>query len=65
MNSSPAKSHQHQHRRQTSNTTSIILNQNYMQNSFQSLENFMNVTKCMQDEIMVPSKLKDKPLGNF
>jgi hypothetical protein len=31
--------------------------------SFARLENFMIVSKHMQDEIMVPSKLKDKKFG--
>ncbi len=33
------------------------------QNNFSSLDNFMNSTKLMEDEIMVPSKLKDKNLS--
>jgi hypothetical protein len=33
--------------------------------SFSSLENFMAVSKHMHDEIMVPSKLKDKTFGKI
>lgn len=47
------------HRRQSSNG-SFSLDQTHFQASFSSLDNFMFVSKLMQDEIMVPSKLKDK-----
>ena len=52
------------HKRQSS-TGSFNVDQNQFGTSFTSLENFMNVTKHMQDEIMVPSKLKDQLLGLF
>jgi hypothetical protein len=45
--------------KQTSNDT------NHLEESFYSLDYFMNVTKQMEDEIMVPSKLKDKLFGNY
>ncbi|CAF0722905.1 unnamed protein product [Brachionus calyciflorus] len=47
------------HKRQSS-TGSFILDQSAFQTSFSNLENFMILTKLMQDEIMVPCKLKDK-----
>ena len=50
------------HRRQSSNG-SFSLDQTHFQASFSSLDNFMFVSKLMQDEIMVPSKLKDKHFG--
>jgi len=45
--------------KQTNNDT------NHLEESFYSLDYFMNVTKQMEDEIMVPSKLKDKLFGNY
>ena len=50
------------HKRQSSNG-SFSLDQTHFQASFSSLDNFMFVSKLMQDEIMVPSKLKDKQFG--
>lgn len=55
------------HKRQGSTGSFNKNNDNkYLEESFYSLEYFMNVTKRMEDEIMVPSKLKDKLFGkNF
>ena len=50
------------HKRQNS-SGSFSIDSSHLQTSFSSLENFMYATKLMQDEIMVPSKLKDKLLG--
>ena len=50
------------HRRQSS-SGSFSLDQAHFQANFSSLDNFMFVSKLMQDEIMVPSKLKDKQFG--
>jgi hypothetical protein len=52
------------HKRQSSNG-SFSLDQTHIQASFSSLDNFMFASKLMQDEIMVPSKLKDKHFGKF
>ena len=54
------------HKRQGS-TGSFTKNndQNHLEESFYNLEYFMNVSKQMEDEIMVPSKLKDKLFGIF
>lgn len=46
------------HKRQGS-SGSFIIEQNHLHASFANLERFMNVAKLMQEEIMVPSKLKD------
>lgn len=52
------------HKRQGSTGSFNKNNDNkYLEESFYSLEYFMNVTKRMEDEIMVPSKLKDKLFG--
>ncbi len=52
------------HKRQSSSGS---FNQNdintHLEMSFSRLENFMIMSKLMQDEIMVPSKLKDKLFG--
>jgi hypothetical protein len=47
------------HKRQGSNGYNKH-DQSPMDTSFASLDNFMTITKHMEDEIMVPSKLKDK-----
>lgn len=53
------------HKRQSS-TGSFSIDQNAFQTSFSNLENFMILTKLMQDEIMVPCKLKEKTFSkNF
>ena len=52
------------HKRQSS-SGSFNQDQMHLQTSFSSLENFMFVSKLMQDEIMVPSKLKDKVFGKI
>lgn len=51
------------HKRQNS-TGSFSIDQNAFQTSFSKLENFMILTKLMQDEIMVPCKLKEKKFSN-
>ncbi|RNA20653.1 hypothetical protein BpHYR1_006251 [Brachionus plicatilis] len=52
------------HKRQSS-TGSFNIDQNAFQTSFSNLENFMILTKLMQDEIMVPCKLKDKTFSSL
>ena len=55
-------SHSH-HQRQSS--TGSSLSTDPLQASFSSLDNFLNSTKLMEDEIMVPSKLKEKIIGTY
>jgi hypothetical protein len=50
------------HKRQVSNGSINLNDSNPLQTSFSSLDNFMNITKLMEDEVMVPLKLKDKQL---
>jgi hypothetical protein len=54
------------HRRQSSNGSYTSMN-NYgeqpYQNYISNLDNFMSITKLMEDEVMVPSKLRDKNPG--
>lgn len=47
------------HKRQNSSGSFNGIEQNHLHTSFANLERFMSVAKLMQDEIMVPSKLKD------
>ena len=47
------------HKRQNSSGSFNGIEQNHLHTSFSNLERFMNMAKLMQDEIMVPSKLKD------
>ena len=50
------------HKRQGSSSSfSVDLNGQNVRLS--SLENFMFITKLMQDDILVPTKLKDKKFG--
>jgi len=51
------------HRRQGSTGSFSLDITSHFQTSFSSLQNFMILSKLMQDEIMVPSKLKDKSFG--
>lgn len=53
------------HKRQSSNGSfkGVSITEPLLQTSFSSLDNFMNATKHMEDEIMVPSKLKEKKLS--
>ena len=55
--------HHHHHKRQSSNGSFTTLSTDPLQASFSSLDNFLNSTKLMEDEIMVPSKLKEKTIG--
>ncbi len=52
------------HKRQGSSGSFNGHEQNHLSQSFASLEKFMLVTKLMQEEIMVPSKLKDNAFKN-
>jgi hypothetical protein len=52
------------HKRQVSNGSIHLNDSNPLQTSFSGLDNFMYVTKRMEDEVMVPLKLKDKLLLN-
>lgn len=54
------KMNMNSHKRQGSSGS---FNTEHYSTSFSSLENFMIVSKLMQDEIMVPSKLMDKVFG--
>ena len=58
-----------QHRRQNSSGnfgSGLSVDQNGpLETSFFSLESFMLTSKLMEDEIMVPTKLKDKMFGMF
>ncbi len=51
------------HRRESSTGSFSSMNFCDYQNYFCSLDNFMNITKSMEDEVMVPSKLRDKNPG--
>ena len=53
------------HKRQSSSGSFSNNDMNHLETSFSRLENFMIISKLMQDEIMVPSKLKDKTFGLF
>lgn len=56
--------HRQRHRRQGS-SSSFSIDPGSYHVSFSSLENFMQVSRHMQDEIMLPSILRDKHFGNF
>lgn len=62
LSSSSASTQSSSHKRQISNGSIHLNDSNPLQTSFSSLENFMNTTKLMEDEVMVPLKLKDKQL---
>ncbi len=47
------------HKRQSSTGSFGVVDQNHIHASFANLDRFMYSAKLMQDEIMVPSKLKD------
>jgi hypothetical protein len=51
------------HKRQSSTGSFTTLSNDPLQASFSSLDNFLNATKLMEDEVMVPSKLKEKTLS--
>ena len=51
------------HKRQSSNGSFTTLSNDPLQAGFSSLDNFLNSTKLMEDEIMVPSKLKEKTIS--
>jgi hypothetical protein len=53
------------HKRQSSSGSFSNNDINHLETSFSRLENFMIISRLMQDEIMVPSKLKDKTFGMF
>jgi hypothetical protein len=55
----------HSHHQRQSSTGSALSFQDPLQASFSSLDNFLNSTKLMEDEIMVPSKLKEKTIGMY
>jgi hypothetical protein len=50
------------HKRQGS-SSSFSVDYSGLNIRLSSLENFMFITKQMQDDILVPSKLKDKQFG--
>jgi hypothetical protein len=52
------------HKRQGS-SSSFSVDLNALNIRLTSLENFMFLTKMMTDDILVPTKLKDKKFGNF